>query len=507
MNRGRRYEEPKLNMKKVFAVIIAIIVIIMFIFIVKGMLTKDKDQSKITSNDYFVSFQNNKWGVIDSKGETVIDPSYGEMIVIPNSKNDVFICTYDVNYNTGDYKTKVLNKKNQEIFTNYERVEAIANKDENNNLWYEDNVLRVKKDGKYGIINLSGKELTSIEYDEIVAMDGIKNTLKVKKDGKYGVMDNEGKELILTQYKDVINLGEDNKAGFIVQADDGKYGVVDYSGISIIKTKYDGISKVYGNDYYVVKQEGKEILVKKDETQVLTSGFNEIKAILNNTDNGIIYTNNKNLYGVMKITGEVVIDPTYEELKETKTGIFIAKKSGKYGIIDLEKTNKTEFKYTSINYDDKADLYIAEDANYNNEIIDNNFEVKLTGILTDIDDEKGYIKIRQGEDYKYYNLRFEEKYEKDIFSTHTLYLSKQDNKYGFVDKDGKVVVDYIYDDATEQNAYGYAAVKKDGKWGSINQKGSIVQEPTYDLDEYLKIDFIGRWHYGKDINMNYYNQL
>ena len=164
------------------------------------------------------------------------------MIVIPNSKNDVFICTYDVNYSTGDYKTKVLNKKNEEIFKNYEKVEAISNKDENNNLWYEDNVLKVKKDGKYGIINLSGKELTSIEYDEIVAMDGIRNTLKVKKDGKYGVIDNDGKELILTQYKDVINLGEENKAGFIVQADDGKYGIVDYSGISIIKTKYDEIS-------------------------------------------------------------------------------------------------------------------------------------------------------------------------------------------------------------------------------------------------------------------------
>lgn len=507
MNRGRRYEEPKLNMKKVFAVIIAIIVIIMFIFIVKGMLTKDKDKSKITSDDYFVSFQNNKWGVIDSKGDNVIDPSYGEMIVIPNSKNDVFICTYDVNYNTGDYKTKVLNKKNQEIFTNYETVEAIANKDENNNLWYEDNVLRVKKDGKYGIINLSGKELTNIEYDEIVAMEGIKNTLKIKKDGKYGVMDNEGKELILTQYKDVINLGEDNKSGFIVQTDDGKYGVVDYSGISIIKTKYDGISKIYGNDYYVVKQEGKEILIKKDETQVLTSGFNEIKAILNNSDNGIIYTNNKNLYGVMKTTGEVVIDPTYEELKEAKTGLFIAKKSGKYGVIDLERTNKTEFKYASITYDSKADLYIAEDANYNNEILDNNFEVKLSGIVIDVDDEKGYIKIRQGQEYKYYNLRFEEKSEKEIFPTHTLYLSKKDNKYGFVDKDGKVIVDYIYDDATEQNTYGYAAVKKNGKWGSINQKGSIIQEPTYNLDEYLKIDFIGRWHYGKDMNMNYYNQL
>ena len=39
MSRGKRYDtEPKLNMKKVFAVIIAIAVIIMFIFIIKKYL-------------------------------------------------------------------------------------------------------------------------------------------------------------------------------------------------------------------------------------------------------------------------------------------------------------------------------------------------------------------------------------------------------------------------------------------------------------------------------------
>jgi len=27
------------------------------------------------------------------------------------------------------------------------------------------------------------------------------------------------------------------------------------------------------------------------------------------------------------------------------------------------------------------------------------------------------------------------------------------------------------------------------------------------LDDYLKVDFVGRWHLGKDLNMNYYNQL
>lgn len=42
---------------------------------------------------------------------------------------------------------------------------------------------------------------------------------------------------------------------------------------------------------------------------------------------------------------------------------------------------------------------------------------------------------------------------------------------------------------------------------SIDSKGTIVQEPTYDLDSYLLVNFIGRWHLGEDLNMNYYNQL
>ena len=50
MSRGRRYDsEPKLNMKKVFAVIIAVVVIIMFIFIIKGLLSKDTTTGKIIS--------------------------------------------------------------------------------------------------------------------------------------------------------------------------------------------------------------------------------------------------------------------------------------------------------------------------------------------------------------------------------------------------------------------------------------------------------------------------
>ena len=114
------------------------------------------------------------------------------MITIPNSKKDVFLCIYDVNYENGEYKTKVLNSKNEEIFTKYEQIEAISNKDASNNIWYEENVLKAKKDGKYGIINLNGKELTSFQYDEIVAIEGIKNALKVSK-GMLGTEERKNK--------------------------------------------------------------------------------------------------------------------------------------------------------------------------------------------------------------------------------------------------------------------------------------------------------------------------
>lgn len=506
MSRGTRYDEPKLNLKKVFAVILVIVAFIMCIFVIKGILTKDKEQGKITSKDYFVVFQNNKWGVINSNGEIVIDPSYEEMITIPNSKNDVFLCVYDVNYETGEYKTKVLNSKNQEILMQYEQIEAIANQDANHNMWYEENVLKVKKDGKYGLINLVGKQLTEVQYDEIKALEEIKGVLKVTKDGKTGIVDSEGKEILPMQFLEVTNLGKESKDGFIVKNQEGKYGIVNYANDIILEAKYDEIVKVYGNDMYVVKQAGKQILVKKDGTEVLNSGYDEIKEILKNAENGMVYTRNGK-YGVMKTTGEVIIAPDYEMLKEAKSGLLMAKQNGKYGVIDLQKVSKVQPVYLSIHYNEKADLYIAEKEDYTNDILDNTFVVRQTGILIEIDDEKGYLALKQGEDYKYYNFKFEEKKITEIQTANTLFKSKKDGKYGFVDKEGKVVVDYQYDDVTEQNQYGYAGIKKDGLWGAIDNKGNVVQEPTYNLEEYLKIDFIGRWHLGKDINMNYYNQL
>ena len=504
MSKGKRYEEPKLNMKKIFAVIVAFAVIVMCVIMLKGILDKDKTQGKITSKDYFAAYQNNKWGVIDSTGNVVINPSYAEMIIVPNSKSDVFLCIYDVDYAKGTYKTKALNSSNQEIFTEYAQIEAISNKDSNGNLYYE-NALKVQKDGKYGVIDLSGKEILSCEYDNIEALEGLTDILKTSKDGKYGVATIKGSIMVPTEYLEIKALGKEANQGFIVKDSNGKYGIVDTINKTILENKYDDIAQIYKNDYYIVTENGKQEVVKKDGTQVLNGDYDKIVAILQNPENGVIYQK-KSKYGVMDLSGNNKLKPEYDSLKEGKTGYLIAKKDNKYGIIDLNGNTKVEFKYSNLTYSEKADIYIAEDEQYLNEILNSDFEVKQTGYLIDLSEEKGYIELRQNDNYKYYNFKFEEKNPADIFTSNTLFVSKKDGKYGFVDKTGKVVVDYIYDDATNQNSYGYAGVKKDGKWGAMDKDGKLVQEPSYNLDDYLKVDFIGTWYLGKDLNMNYYRK-
>lgn len=505
MSRGKRYEEPKLNLKKVFAVILAIVVIIMSIVIIKNIFDKGKENKNITSKTYFSVYENNKWGVIDESGNTVITPAYQEMIIIPDKKTDVFLCTYDVNYETGEYSTKALNSKDQEIFTEYNKIEAISNYDENNNLWYEKNVLKVEKNGKWGIIDIKGKEIVKPEYEEIIAIKGIENAILLKKDENYGVVDNEGKIIVDAKYKEIISLGEDNKSGYIVKDDTGLYGIVGSFKNEILPCKYEKIEKVYGNDMYVIVQEGKQKIVNSKGEEIITDGFDKVASILKTKEKGFVYVKDEK-YGIMTFSGEVTIEAQYDNLIEAKQDVFIATKEGKQGVIDISNTTKIDFNYNTITYNENGDFYIAEDESYNSNIINNNFETRLTGILIELNTEQGYLKLRQDDKYKYYNFKFEEKNVKDILKNNTLFLDKKDNKYGYVDKDGNVVVEYVYDDATDQNEYGYVAVKKDGKWGAINKNGQVVQEPIYNLDDYLIIDFIGNWHFGKDINMNYYNK-
>ena len=490
--RGRRYdEEPKLNLKKVAGVIIALAVIIMIIISIINIL---KDSGKTVESkvfSYYSVYENGKFGIINNNGEIVIDPTYDERIAIPNKLKPVFICTYDIEDEKGTYKTKAINNKGEEILKGYEQIEAIDNFDSKQNIWYEECVLRVSKNGKYGMIELNGKEILSCDYDEITALEGVTNNFIVKKEDEMGLVNEAGQTIIKTEYKNILTLKEGYKSEYIIQGKDNKYGIISTSGSILLEPKYDEVKYVGSSRMFAVKENDVWKLINAEDGSIIIDGGYE-NIVEAKTENIIIENNGK--YGIITKEKETKIEPQYEDLKYAFSIYYIAKKGEKYGIINLENETIVDFEYQNMIYIENGGFIEADKSNVETDILDSNLGKKITGIISEINTEKGYIKVYMDSEYKYYNFKLEEKNVSDLLTSNTLFLSKKNGKYGYVDKSGNIVVEYIYDDGTEQNIDGYAGIKKDGMWGSIDKAGVQSLEPSVNLDSNIYIDFIGAWH-------------
>ncbi|MGN1300215.1 MAG: WG repeat-containing protein [Clostridia bacterium] len=503
MSKGKRYNGTgnKLNVKKVFAVVIAILAIIMFILILVRLMKPTKSSTeKNIAMAYYAAFDNDKWGVINSSGETVINPSYDEMIIIPNKEKPVFIVMYDVDYSNNTYKTKAINEKNEQLFSGYEQVEAIQNYDKQNNLWYEKSCLRVKKGDKYGLIDFSGKVLLDCDYDSIEPIIGINNSLVTVKDGKMGLVSATGSAIIENEYEQITALTSKYEDGYIVKSSEGKFGIIGTNKKMTLPIDYEEIKHVYSENTYVAKENGIWKIINTTNNSSDDLKYDDVKSI----DLTYMTVEKDGKYGIALTTGEEKIAPQYDSLKNIYQNYYIAKKDNLYGVIDTDNTIKIDFKYKNLVYIKEANIIEGDSEKIETDLFDKNFSLKLSGIVSEINTDKGYMKVRVNFDYKYYNFKFEEKKNTEILTNNTLFLSKKDGKYGYVDKNNVVVVNYIYDDATEQNDSGYVAVKKDGKWGTINSKGETVVEPSLELINNPIIDFIGKWHLAEDINANYY---
>ena len=93
----------------------------------------------------------------------------------------------------------------------------------------------------------------------------------------------------------------------------------------------------------------------------------------------------------------------------------------KYGIVSVGNETKLDFTYTYIKYIQEADFIQAQKEDGQSDLIDRNFNIKVTGIVSEINQDKNYIKVRVSDEYKYYNFKLEEKKAQGI-------SKKQQNK-------------------------------------------------------------------------------
>ncbi len=560
-----KFKEESGKIRIVSAVIAIIVVIIILGIIVIININKDKAVETIQKEpyEYFNLYSlDEKVGVIDKEGNTIIESNYTN-IYIPNPSKDVFFCF------TNDEEYRVLNSKEKDIFENYTLVMPIIVSD--TYLEFETKVLSYEENGKYGLVNFEGKKVTDAIYEDISSLVNKPGCIQVKKDGLYGVLNSEGKTIIDIKYNsikgDEYSSGEDGylKTGYIVSEKTSSgiiYGYIDYNGKMIISPKYEDISRALEYDtndiYLIFMDKGKKGVIKNNKI-IIKPRYQSI----NYYNNSNVFVVNKNgKYGFYEENGKEILKPGYESysiaghyisvkkddkamlydmhgnLVNTNTyksmldtgnpSFFIAQdEQGYYSIIS--KDIQIEDKYTNISYAfDNFFIFSNEEgksgvlnvytgievpAEYDYIILLENANAleARKGNIVDIyteDIEKiltmsdavvekvgqEYTAIYSSNELKYIDSKGNIVSNTEVFKDAKLYTYQaEDGKWGFTNKEGKVVVDCKYDRVTELNEYGFAGIYQEGKWGVIDSAGNVIVVPSYELETYYSPKFVGKY--------------
>lgn len=527
-----------MNKRKILIICILIIIITIIGIIFKFNQEKNKrkyEVEEISEYKYFLLYENNKMGVIDTRGNRIIEPIY-DSIQIPNPSKEVFICLYDYNTQTEEYKTKVLNDKNEEILTNYNKVMSIPLDGIASDIPYEKSVLVYEKNQKYGLINLDGKIIVKAKYEEIQGLTYKEGELLVKKDNKFGVINIKGAEIIKTEYNSIVadNFYDDEnkygKAGYIVGKNvdsNYNYGYIRYDGKILLKPEYTSISRIIDkedteNIYLIVQNKTKVGLIKnKDliinfeykeleynkENDVLTARKNAKSGVLDLQGkeilpiqydelsiNGIyIYTKNENEEKCFDITGTEIEGKQYKSMNKIDNGKYylVIDENSLYGLLNQERKTLIESKYSYLEYLFE-DYFIAYDKELG--IINSNDE-KIVEFKYDVLSKIEDSNVVQAKDISKNTVELFSKEMKSLGIFKNAVITKIDN---YIEVNYENYTKYFNLDGKELlNTEVYYnnklfSVENNGKWGFKDKNGDIVIECVYDkVTEFNQYGFAG----------------
>ncbi len=484
-------------------------------------------------NPIFVCYQDGKTVILnEQKQEILTEYENIEPIQLKNITSDLMYEKSVFKYQK-DGKFGLVNFEGKKI-TNpiYESIEGLP---------YKEGELLIKKDGKFGVINIKGNELIKNEYDSI-SVDGyyspdngykyagyiVSNT--TNEGYRYGYLNYKRKLLLKPEYNQLsrfIDINDDENA-YILASKNGRYGVLKNEE-QLITNEYQSIEYDESNNIFTIELSKKygvsnlegKIIVPAEYKQIDITGIylyarNDQGVTVYNTDGtqanidtniAILNTSNEKYriridnkdgtkYGVIGKNGEQIIEEQYNYIEYLYDNYFIASnRNSKLGIIDDKNNIKVEIENDSLQKIDGTDVVEATIANGNIKRLYSKDMTKICEMSNaNIENKNEYIKISNGEEIKYFDKQGKELKNTEVYPNNTLFAKKIDNKWGFTDKNGNIVVEEKYDKVTEFNNYGYASVQKDGKWGVINSKGEEILKPTYVLSNNIEPTFIGKYY-------------
>ena len=407
-------------------------------------------------------------------------------------------------------------------------------------LQYKEGEFVIKKDNKYGIMNMNGYVIINPEYDNIVADAYYSSEVGYKDDGyiisittdegyRYGYIDNEGNKILDTKYNDLYRINYEGET-YLICAENGRYGLFNKDR-NIIPNEYQAITYIEGNDLCLVQKGKKYGMITLGGSMILQVRYNQI-----DINGDYIYVTDENaevkVYDKKGNEVEVNQNITISTIKEnpeykiyidtsndmtsysiykgeekitngnynyigylSNNNYIVSRQNEKLGVIDQNENIKVEMKYDTIRKIEGTNLIEADiQATNAIEIYNSNLQKVAEMSNATLTVEENYIKLSNTTETKYFDLEGNEKQNTELFPENTIFAKSQNGKWGFVDKTGQVVLDYQYDEVTEQNKYGFAGIKLGNKWGIVDKNGKILVEPTYELNAQETPEFIGTYY-------------
>lgn len=475
---------------------------------------------KIENPQYFLLKQQEKYGVINTAGETLIEPIY-ENIIIPNPEKPVFIC-YEVE------NAKILNENKQEILTNYANVQPIRLKNIASSFMYEKTVLTYEKNEKIGLIDFEGKEVVAPIYEQIESLPYKEGELLVKQQEKYGVVNIKGNILVECNYDQITidNYYTDENgykyAGYIVSSktEEGyRYGYVDINGKEILNPEYNQLSRITDikedeKPYFITAKNGQYGVLKKEELII----NNEYQSIRYDKSSDIFIVEKSKKYGATNKDGNVIIPIQFNQIditgiylyarKGTVTEVYtregqltnrdnniaILKTDNQQYRIKIDNSNGT--KYSIVDKDENS--LIENDYSYIDYLFGEYFIVSSNNGKLGVIDAKGNQKL----EIKYDSIEIIQGTEmikttvtKDkltqIYDSNLSFIGEMNN--AIVEENKQYIKMYnetqtIYYDFTGKeikntqilSGQKLYANEKDGKWGFVDSNGNVIVENDYD---------------------------
>ncbi len=338
---------------------------------------------------------------------------------------------------------------------------------------FSEGLAKIKMNDKYGFINTKGEIVIEAKYEsasnfsEGLAVVGIPDTEKestqYSKPQKYGYIDKDGNVVIEPQYEGC----SDFKDGKATVKKGIKDAFIDKTGKQLTDFIYThglgsssnqqmlggGLAVVSASDVGIKTGWYTIIDTNNDYKPIVNESFGDVGTL----SSGLIAvkqadSTNKGKYGYIDTKGNLVIDYQYDTAYTFINEMAMVEKDGKVGLINSKGEVIVDFKYPDSNnmvtvdfskdnngmillYDGEQEIYFDKDGNE---------KIKLEKGISGRNFAEGYAKV------------------------------EKDDKNGYIDANGKLVIDYQYKTALDFSD-GLAYVTKDSNsFEFINNKGKTI---------------------------------